>query len=170
MGFLRRGDDGPAGHRYQMREKLASIGDDFWIEDDSGARVYKVNGKAMRVRETFILEDRDGNEVAKIQEKKLSVRDTMKVERGDRTVATIHKAIVGIRDRFEIEVEDGDDLKAKGNIVDHEYEIKRDGDVIATVSKKWFRIRDSYGIEIADGEDEPLLLAVSVALDQMGRH
>jgi uncharacterized protein YxjI len=94
----------------------------------------------------------------------------MRVERGDRTVATIHKAIVGIRDRFEIEIEDGDDLKAKGNIVDHEYEIKRDGDVIATVSKKWFRIRDSYGIEIAAGEDEPLLLAVSVALDQMGRH
>ena len=153
-----------------MREKLASIGDDFWIEDDSGERRYKVDGKAMRLRETFVLQDMSGNEVAKIQEKKLSIRDTMRIERGDRTVATIHKAIVGIRDRFEIEIEDGGALKAKGNIVDHEYEIKRDGDVVAKVSKKWFRIRDSYGIEIAPGEDEALLLAVSVALDQMGRH
>ena len=48
-------------------------------------------------------------------------------------------------------------------------EIKRDGDVVATVSKKWFRIRDTYGIEIARGEDEALMLAVTVAIDQLGR-
>ena len=155
--------------RFQMHQKIASIGDDFWIEDENGDRVYKVDGKAMRIRETFILEDRQGNEVAKIQEKKLSVRDKMTVERGDRKVATIHKALVGFRDRFEIEVEGGGDMKAKGNIVDHEYEIKRDGDVVATVSKKWFRIRDTYGIEVASGEDEALMLALTVAIDQLGR-
>ena len=31
-----------------MREKLLSIGDDFWIEDDAGERAYKVDGKAVR--------------------------------------------------------------------------------------------------------------------------
>jgi uncharacterized protein YxjI len=156
--------------RFQMQEKLVSIGDDSWIEDDQGDRAYKVDGKAMRVRETFILEDRDGNEVAKIQERKLTIRDTMKVERAGDTVATVHKALVGFRDRFRIEIEDGEDLKAHGNILDHEYKIERDGDVIAGVSKKWFRIRDTYGVEIADGEDEPLLLALTVALDRMSRH
>jgi uncharacterized protein YxjI len=150
-----------------MHEKLASIGDDAWIEDDHGDRIYKIDGKALRLRDTFILEDRNGNEVAKIHEKKLSIRDTMKVERGDRTVATVHKAMVGIRHRFDIEIEDGDDLKAKGNIVDHEYEIKRDDDVVARVSKKWLRARDTYGIDVAPGEDEPLMLALTVALDQM---
>ena len=34
--------------RYQMREKLLSIGDDFWIEDESERRAFKVNGKALR--------------------------------------------------------------------------------------------------------------------------
>ena len=43
-----------------MRQKLVSIGDDYWIEDDEGQRVYKINGKAMRVRDTLILEDPDG--------------------------------------------------------------------------------------------------------------
>jgi uncharacterized protein YxjI len=167
MGLLRHRDDGPRGHRFQMHEKLASIGDDAWVEDDQGDRIYKVDGKALRLRDTFILKDRNGNEVAKIQEKKLSLRDKMKVERGDRTVATVHKALVGIRDRFEIEIENGEDLKAKGNILDHEYEIRRDDDVVATVSKKWFRVRDTYGIDIAAGEDEPLMLALTVALDQM---
>jgi uncharacterized protein YxjI len=54
-----------------MQERLVSIGDDSWIEDDQGDRVYKVDGKAVRVRDTFILKDRDGNEVASIQEKKI---------------------------------------------------------------------------------------------------
>ena len=55
----------------------------------------------------------------------------MKIERDGDTVATVHKALVGIRDRFHVEVDDGEDLKAHGNIVDHEYEIERDGDTIA---------------------------------------
>jgi uncharacterized protein YxjI len=167
MGLLRNRHDGPSGHRFQMREKLASIGDDSWIEDEDGQRLFKINGKALRVRDTFLIEDRQGRELAKIQERKLSVRDTLKIEREGHTVATVRKRIVGIRDHFTINVEDGGDLKAHGNFVDHEYEIERDGDVVATVSKKWFRVRDTYGVEIRDGEDEPLLLAVSVALDEM---
>jgi len=58
-----------------MREKLASIGDDFWIEDEGGNRAYRVDGKALRLRDTFVLEDASGREVAKIQERKLTVRD-----------------------------------------------------------------------------------------------
>ena len=52
-----RGDDGPAPQRYQMREKLLSIGDDYWIEDEAGRRAFKVDGKAVRVRDTFVLRD-----------------------------------------------------------------------------------------------------------------
>jgi uncharacterized protein YxjI len=150
-----------------MRDKLVSIGDDAWIEDDDGERVYKVDGKALRIRDTFVLEDRDGNEVAKIQERKLRVRGTMAIERDGRTVATIHKALVGFRDRFKIEVEDGEDMHAHGKILDHEYKIERDGDTVASVSKKWFRVRDTYGVEIRDGEDEALILAMTVALDEL---
>ena len=153
--------------RFQMREKLLSIGDDSWIDDESGDHVYKVDGKAMRIRDTFILEDHDGREVAKIQERKLRIRDSMKIERDGETVATVHKALVGFRDRFRVSLEDGEELRAHGNILDHEYEIRRDHTVIARVSKKWFRVRDTYGIEIGDGEDEPLMLALSVALDAM---
>ena len=167
MGPLRHRDDAPGGRRFQIQEKLVSIGDDSWIEDDQGERVYKVDGKALRVRDTFILKDSDGNEVASIQEKKLRARDTMQIERDGRTLATIHKALVGIRDRFDIDIEDGKDLSAHGNVVDHEYEVKRDDEVIATVSKKWFRVRDTYGVEIREGEDEPLLLALTVAIDNL---
>jgi uncharacterized protein YxjI len=160
---------GPAPTRYTMREKLFAIGDDFWIETEGGERVFKVNGKALRIRETLIIESPSGEELLKIQEKMLTVRDKMEIERGRETVATVRKRLVGIRDRYLIDVKDGDDMTAKGNFVDHEYEIERDGDKVAEVSKRWFRIRDAYGIEVAPGEDDALILAVSVCIDQMGR-
>ena len=167
MGFLHRHED-MGGTRYQMREKLFAIGDDYWIETENGDRVFKVNGKAMRARETFILESPSGDEIFKIQEKKLSIRDKMKIERGGDTVATVHKALITpLRDRFDIELEAGGELSAKGNIVDHEYEIERDGEKVAEVSKRWFRVRDTYGIEIAPGENDALILAATVCIDEM---
>ena len=167
MGFLRNRDDGPVGERFVMREKLLAIGDDYWIENDRGERVFKVDGKAFRVRQTFVLETPSGEEVARIQERKLSIRDKVAIERDDHTVATVHKALVGIRDRFAIDLEHGADMKAHGNVVDHEYEIERDGDTVATISKKWFRIRDAYGVDVAAGEDVPLILAITVAIDSL---
>jgi uncharacterized protein YxjI len=166
MGFLRDHDE-PRGERFVMRERLLAIGDDFWIENDQGERAYKVDGKAVRLRQTFVLEDASGDEVARIQERKLSIRDKIAIERGGDTAATVHKALIGIRDRFAIDVENGADMKAHGNVLDHEYEIERDGDTVATISKKWFRVRDSYGVEIAAGEDTPLILAITVAIDSL---
>jgi uncharacterized protein YxjI len=168
MGLLRhRHDDKADGSRFQMRQRMLSIGDDYWIETEEGVRAYHVDGKALRIRKTFVLEDAAGNEVAKLQERKLSVRDKMEIERDGHSVATVHKRLIGIRDRFVIDVEGGADMDAKGNLVDHEYEIERDGDTVATVSKKWFRIRDTYGVEIEPGEDEALMLAVTVCIDTM---
>ena len=170
MPLLRR-RDATAGTRYQMREKLFAIGDDFWVETEDGQRAFKVDGKALRVRSTFVLESPYGDELFKIQEKKLRVRDTMEIERDDDTVATIKKALVTpLRDRFAIDLKDGGELSAKGNIVDHEYEIERDGQKIAEISKRWFRIRDTYGIEVAPGENDALIIAAAVCIDEMGGH
>ena len=167
MGFLRHRGDEPEGERFHMREKLLAIGDDYWIENDRGERAYKVDGKAFRLRQTFVLEDASGDEVARIQERKLSIRDKVAIERHGDTVATVHKALIGIRDRYAIDVKHGADMKARGNIFDHEYEIERDGDTVATISKKWFRVRESYGVDVAAGEDVALILAITVAIDSL---
>jgi uncharacterized protein YxjI len=153
--------------RYQMRQKLLAVGDDSWIEDDQGNKAFKVNGKAMRIRDTFVLEDASGNEVAKIQERKLHIRDTMAIERGDKKIATVHRRLVGMRDHLKVEMEDGDDMKVHGNLVDHEYEIKGSDGKVAEISKKWFRVRDTYGVEIAANQDVALILAITVAVEEL---
>ena len=168
MGLLRnRGDEAAVGSRYRMRQRLLSIGDDYWIEHEDGSRAFRVDGKALRIRKTLVLEDTTGREVAKLQERKLSVRDKIEIERNGHSIATVRKALVGIRDRFSIDVEGGADLSAKGNLVDHEYEIERDGDTVATVSKRWFAVRDTYGVAIAPDEDDALVLAITVCIDTL---
>jgi uncharacterized protein YxjI len=165
MGLFGKRDDNDHRH-FRMTEKMFSIGDDYWIEDDKGDKRYRVNGKAMRIRDTWVLENDAGAEVATIRERKLSVRDKITIELDGRS-ATVKKALVGFRDRFVIEVDGGDELKAHGNIVDHEYVIERDGDEIAEISKKWFRMRDTYGIEIREPSNTVLLLCIAVAVDAM---
>ena len=167
MALLRR-DKGPDGTRYRMREKFFSIGDDSWIETEDGQRAFKVNGKALRIRRTLIFESPSGEELFKIQEKKLHIRDTMEIEDDGQTVAKVHKALITpLRERYVIELADGTELNAKGNIVDHEYEIERDGKKIAAVSKRWFRVRDTYGTDVFPGENDALILAVTVCIDEL---
>jgi uncharacterized protein YxjI len=162
---LRR-DNGAGVRRFQMRKRLMSIGDDYWIEDESGQRAFKVDGKALRMRDTFVLRDAADQEAATIQERKARVRDTMEIEHPSGN-ATVHKALFGMRDRFKVDIEGGADMSAHGNIVDHEYEIERDGDTVATVSKRWFRVRDTYGVEIKPGQDDAMILAIAVCVDAM---
>ena len=167
MGFLHRRHDAGVT-RYRMREKLFAIGEDFWIETEGGERAFKVDGEALRIRDTFILKGPGGQDLFKAQAKKLHIRDTMQIEGDGDTIATIKKALVTpLRDRFSIELADGTELKAKGNILDHEYKIERDGDTVAEVSKRWFRIRETYGIEIAPDQDDALVIAVAACIDEM---
>jgi uncharacterized protein YxjI len=166
VALFRRDKDKPEALHFRMKEDLISIGDDYWIENDAGAKAYRVNGKAMRLRDTWILEDAQGREVAQIREKKLSIRDAITIEFGGRE-AKVKKAMIGFRDRFHVEVKGGEELKVHGNIVDHEYEIDRDGEKIAEISKKWFRVRDTYGVEVRDPLSTVLILAVTVAVDAL---
>ena len=160
---------GSGNTRYQMREKMVSIGDDYWIENGQGQKTFKVDGKALRVRQTLKFEDAHGQELCKIQERKLRVKDSMEVEDAHgKQVAMVKKAVISpVRDRFTVKIKNGPDLEVKGNILDHEYSIGEGRDKVAEVSKKWFRLRDTYGVEIEPGQDDIIILAVTVCIDQM---
>jgi uncharacterized protein YxjI len=155
--------------RYQMRQRMISIGDDYDIQNDRGERVYHLDGKALRVRKTIRFEDMDRHELYKIQEKMLHIRDSMEIEDADgHRAAMVQKAMIApFRERWVIKTEDGPEMKIQGNIVDHEYTIERDGDKVAEVSKRWFRVADTYGVEVLPGENDVLILAATAVIDTM---
>ena len=161
----------PAGTRYLLREKLLTFGDDFWIENDRGERIFLVDDKVLRVRDTVVIKDVHGNELLKLQKRLLRARDTMAIERDGDTVATVKKALITpLRDRFTVELEGGGRLDVEGDILDHEYQITRDGIPVANISKRWFRVRDTYGVAVVPGQNDALVLAVTVCIDHLTEH
>jgi uncharacterized protein YxjI len=155
--------------RYQMRQKLVSFGDDFWITNEAGQKVFKVDGKVLRVRDTLKFKDLQGNTLCQIQERMLRIKDVMAIEDGrGNKIAEVKKALITpLRDRWTVKIGSGPDLDVQGNILDHEYEITEGRRKVAQVSKKWFRVRDTYGVEIAPDQEDVVILAVTVALDNM---
>jgi uncharacterized protein YxjI len=152
-----------------MRQKLVSFGDDFWITNEAGQKVFKVDGKVLRVRDTLKFKDLQGNVLCQIQERMLRVKDSMAIEDGHgQKIAEVKKALITpLRDRWTVKIRNGPDMDVQGNILDHEYEITEGRRKIAQVSKKWFRVRDTYGVEVALDQEDVIILAVTVALDNM---
>lgn len=155
--------------RYKIRQKLISIGDDFWIENEGGQKVYKVDGKALRIRKTLEFEDAKGKKLAMIKERLLAIKDTMVIEDANgRDIATVKKALIApLRDKWNVNVKGGKDLVVQGDILDLEYSIKQGRRKVAEVSKKWFTLTDTYGVEIEEEQNDILILAVAVAIDMM---
>lgn len=155
--------------RYKIRQKLLSIGDDFWIENQDGQRVFKVDGKALRLRKTLVFEDAKGNKLCQIQERWLPIKETMAIDDADgNQMATVKKALIApLRDRWSVNVKGGPDLDVQGNILDHEYSIKQGWNKVAEVSKKWISLTDTYVVEIDEGQNDVLILAIAVAIDMM---
>ncbi len=175
-GGLRQSKDTPPatgeqeriGTRFKMRQRLFTIGDRFFIENEQGERAFRVESKVLRLRKTLTFQDMQGNDIYKIQEKLARIRDTMDIEQEGNVVAKVHNALITpLRDRWKISVPGGEDLMARGNILNHEYKILRGDQEVGVVSKRWFRVRDTYGVDIRDGEDSLLVLAITVAIDIM---
>jgi uncharacterized protein YxjI len=115
MGLLR--NRGPEGTRYTMREKMFAIGDDYWIETESGDRALKVDGKALRIRDTLVLESPSGEERFSIEvdggpdlEAKGNIVDhEYEFKRDGDKVAEVSKRWFRMRDTYGIEVAPDED-------------------------------------------------------------
>jgi uncharacterized protein YxjI len=159
---------GGNSERYKMKEKLVTFGDDFWIENEEGRKAFKVDGRMVAVRDVLAFEDDQGHVLVEMDGKIVDVRQKIKLKRKGGKSAVVRKDLVNIvRDQFVIDVDGGDELIASGNILDHEYSISRGKDQVAEISKRWFRVRDTYGVQVESGQDAIMLLAATVAIDQL---
>ncbi|WP_255949592.1 LURP-one-related/scramblase family protein [Streptomyces odontomachi] len=153
--------------KFLVRDRLLGIGEDYWIEDEHGAKVYLVDGKALRLRDTFELKDRQGRVLVEIKKKMFALRDTMIIERDGDTLATVkRKRLSLLRNHYRVALagsEGGSELDVSGKILDREFVIEFDGDLLAHVSRRWLRLRETYGVEIVRDDADPALI-ISVAV------
>jgi uncharacterized protein YxjI len=104
----------PAGTRYLLREKLLSLGDDFWIENDRGERIFKVGDKVATVKKAFVTPVRDRFTVDLEGGGDLEVEGNIldheyQITRGGVPVANISKRWFRVRDSYGVAVVAGQD-------------------------------------------------------------
>ncbi|WP_030686357.1 LURP-one-related/scramblase family protein [Streptomyces sp. NRRL B-1347] len=153
--------------RLLVRDRLFGIGDDYWIEDDRGRKVFLVDGKAMRLRDTFELKDPQGQVLIDIHAKMLALRDTMVIEREGEPLARVkRKRLSLLRNHYRVELADGSTvLDVSGKILDREFAVEYEGELLADISRRWFSVRDTYGLHITrDDADPALLVAIAVCV------
>ncbi|MGW0870701.1 LURP-one-related/scramblase family protein [Streptomyces sp. NPDC002740] len=153
--------------RFLVRDRLLGFGDDYWIEDDHGDKVYLVDGKAMRLRETFELKDTQGRVLIDIHQKMLALRDTMVIERNGEPLATIRrKRLSLLRNHYRVALADGrTELDVSGKILDREFAVEYDNELLAVVSRRWLHVRETYGVDVLREDADPaLLIAVAVCV------
>ncbi len=154
--------------RYQVREKLLAVGDDFTIKDENGLDVLFVDGKVFRLTDTLELKDMRGKVLAEIRRKLISLRASYEIWRDGHQAAVVSKSFIHFfGDKFKVDVPGPDDYTIQGDIFSHEYTFTRHGQVVAQVSKHWFSWTDAYGVEIREGEDAILLLASAIIIDRI---
>ncbi|MEU6243360.1 LURP-one-related family protein [Streptomyces sp. NPDC047024] len=152
--------------RFLVRDRVFGIGDDYWIEDDEGRKVYLVDGKALRLRDTFELKDAQGRVLIDIHKKMFALRDTMVIERDGEGLATVkRKHFSLLRNHYRVHLTDGTELDVSGKILDREFAIEYDGELLAVISRRLLTVRETYGVDVVrDDADPALLIAVAVCV------
>jgi uncharacterized protein YxjI len=151
---------------YLIRERFFRLGEDSDITDEQGEPVLQVDGKVLTLHDRLVLRDPAGRQVAQVHRKLVALRPTYQVSAGGQEVAEVRRHFfTPFRDRFTIDIPGPDDLEMTGDLLDHEYTIRRGEQTVATVSKRWFSVRDTYAVDVAPGQDDLLILASVLALD-----
>ncbi|PPS75718.1 MULTISPECIES: LURP-one-related/scramblase family protein [Streptomyces] len=152
--------------RFLVYDRLLGFGDDYWIEDDRGSKVFLVDGKALRLRDTWELKDPHGRVLVDIHQKMLALRDTMVLQRGGEPLATIRrKRLSLLRNHYRVSLADGNELDVSGKILDREFAVEYDGELLAVISRRWLTLRDTYGVDVVREDADPaLLIAVAVCV------
>lgn len=152
--------------RYVMKQRMFSLLDHFTIRDADGNDVYRVDGKAFALGHHLSFRNLQDQELAFIRQKSFTWGPTYEIYRNGALTAVVKKTLFTFAEyRFTIDVPGPDDLVARGDLLQHEYEFLRGEQRVAHVSKEWFTWVDTYGVDVADGEDDILVLASTAVID-----
>ncbi|CAF0932105.1 unnamed protein product [Rotaria sordida] len=159
-------------YRYQIREKIFSLGDNFKIKDELGRDVFTVRSKIFSFGNKLILEDMAGNGLLKIHQEIFHLHPTYNILSArdgdsDRPLANIKKKFSFLHQKFDIQSAYGQYAIEGLDIFAHSFVLTKQGQVVATISKAFFSLADTYGVEIAANEDQIFILALVIVIDQI---
>jgi len=155
--------------RYRMSSDLAVVEGDFFVLNDAGEHVYRISGRALWHDDTIQISDLRSNVLYAANVHAAWKRDRVVIVDGSglERAAVVRVPISTLRDRFCVELRQGQELEVEGSVSTHEYSIEGPSGTVAEVSQRWFHAKGSYGVEAVNDEDQALLLTTVLVLDQL---
>jgi uncharacterized protein YxjI len=152
-----------------MHEKLFALGSNFWIENADGEQVYQVKNEFFDLRNTLIFADAQGSAQCKVQQKLLAAPPEMEIFDADGALlAAVQKAWLSFpHERYSVKLATGEEYEVKGDFTAHEYTVTAGQAPVAQISRRWFRPTDTFGVQVEPGQNDVLILAATVAIDQL---
>lgn len=152
--------------RYQVRQRVISLGDGFTIKDEYDNDKYIVRGKFFSFGNKLRIYDLNGGEVAYIEQEMFHLLPSYNIYLNDTYAATVKKEFSFFKPSFYIESTMGN-YTMEGEIFSHEFQIIKDGKEVAFVSKRWFSFSDTYGVDIIGTENQEFMLSLVIVIDQI---
>ncbi|CAF0789235.1 unnamed protein product [Adineta ricciae] len=155
--------------KYQLQQKVLTLGSSYTIKDDKDKPVYKVGFKQLGLGKHLQLTDVSG------QQEFYSIKHILnplglakyEIRQNDKVIADISRKFNFIGGKkFSVKSKHGT-FKIEGNFRSREFKIKKDHVLVATISKKFFSVGDKYGVKINRGQDAPFILALAIVVDEV---
>ncbi len=145
-----------------IKQKVFSIGDQFFIYDESGGEKYHVDEQIFSIRKTLRLYNWNNEQVALIERKIWSLHAKHFIYLNEGDPYEIIKEFTFFKPEYTV-LNNG--WKIKGDFLNHDYEIINGDTVVGYICKRWMTWGDSYEISIADDVDEILVLSIVLIID-----
>ncbi|CAF0761336.1 unnamed protein product [Adineta ricciae] len=139
--------------KYQLQQKVLTLGSSYTVKDDKGNSVYKIGFKQLGLGKHLQLTDVSGQKEYYAIKHILNPLGLAKYEirQNNQVVADVKRKLnlIGGK-KFSVKSKFGD-YKIEGNFL----------------SKKFFSIGDKYGVKIEYGQDQPFILALAIVIDEV---
>lgn len=152
--------------KYQIRQRVFSLGDSYNIKDEFDKDRFIVRSELFTLGHKLRIEDMAGNELIYIEQELFHFLPVYNIYKGGELTASIKKEFSFFKPSFDIESSRGN-YTIEGDYFSHEFEVLKDGMQVANVSKAWFSFSDTYGIDIMEVEDQPFMLALVIVVDEV---
>ncbi len=151
--------------RYQLKEKVWSLGSNYVICDEGGEPAYSVKGKLFSWGTKLSFQNMEGKELLSISQKLLSLKPCYEIFRDGEAFAQVVQEFSWLKKKFTLDVPGPNDYTVAGSFWLYEYTFERGRQAVATVSKSMWSMTDTYGVDIIEDEDDEAILATVVILD-----
>lgn len=152
--------------RFQVRQRVFSLGDKFTIRDQDENDYFQVQGKVFSLGDKLSFQDMNGSELFYIEQKLLRLMAEYSISQAGSIVATCKQRFTFLGSKFDITSQYGN-YAVEGKPLNYNYTIAKNGRTIATIDKRFFSLSDTYGIEIDDNEDYAFILCLVIVIDQV---